>query len=131
MSNVAPRFVPDGRPNGLLRLVARIAKNLALDGARRDRALPLEPHDEPEIEPSVPDPLLRETMLGRWEGMTEPEIVASGDGEAWDRWRSSPDLHRPPESEPLDQVCERMLDALGQIRRSTPSGSAGGAVPRG
>jgi RNA polymerase sigma-70 factor (ECF subfamily) len=56
---IAPRFVADGRENGLLRLAARVARNLALDGARRARALPLEFADEPQLEPSPPDPLLR------------------------------------------------------------------------
>jgi RNA polymerase sigma-70 factor (ECF subfamily) len=60
---VAPRFVPDGRDNGLLRLAHRIAKNLALDGARRARAVPLEPGDEPTLLPSLPDPLLRGAIV--------------------------------------------------------------------
>src|SRR4051812_17702277 len=34
---VAPRLVPDGRPNALLRLAMRIARNLAIDEARRAR----------------------------------------------------------------------------------------------
>lgn len=34
---VAPGFRPDGRPNGLLRLAFRIAKNLAISEARRLR----------------------------------------------------------------------------------------------
>jgi RNA polymerase sigma-70 factor (ECF subfamily) len=32
---VAPRFVPDGRPNGLRRLATRIARNLAISEGRR------------------------------------------------------------------------------------------------
>jgi DNA-directed RNA polymerase specialized sigma24 family protein len=35
---VAPRVRADGRPDGLLRLAARIARNLAIDEARRRRA---------------------------------------------------------------------------------------------
>src|SRR5262245_62061828 len=35
---VAPRFVPDGRPNGLFRLGIRIARNLALSELRRTGA---------------------------------------------------------------------------------------------
>lgn len=34
---IAPRFEPDGRPKGLLRLAIRVARNLALDEARRRR----------------------------------------------------------------------------------------------
>src|SRR5688572_20626218 len=37
---VAPRFVPDGAPNGLLRLGVRIARNLAISEVRRTKALP-------------------------------------------------------------------------------------------
>ncbi|MBT8494883.1 MAG: sigma-70 family RNA polymerase sigma factor, partial [Deltaproteobacteria bacterium] len=39
---VAPRFEPDGKPNGLLRLAIRIAKNLAISEARRMRTRPAE-----------------------------------------------------------------------------------------
>ncbi len=35
--NVAPRFRPDGRPDGLVRLAVRIARNLAIDETRRRR----------------------------------------------------------------------------------------------
>lgn len=65
---VAPRVTPDGRPNALLRLAVRVARNLALDEARRAglRA----PADEAEraalldrlagaAAPEPPDPLLR------------------------------------------------------------------------
>ncbi len=39
---VAPRFVPDGQPDSLLRLAVRIARNLAIDTLRRNRLEPLE-----------------------------------------------------------------------------------------
>lgn len=39
---VAPRFVPDGAPNGLLRLGVRIGRNLAVSEVRRTRAKPAE-----------------------------------------------------------------------------------------
>jgi len=45
---VAPRFVPDGRPNGVLRLAWRIARNLALDQSRV--ALRIEPADVETLE---------------------------------------------------------------------------------
>jgi RNA polymerase sigma-70 factor (ECF subfamily) len=59
---VAPRFQADGRPNGLLRLALRIARNLALSEARRlGRALL--PGELPDLaDPRAgeePDPLLR------------------------------------------------------------------------
>jgi RNA polymerase sigma factor (sigma-70 family) len=40
---VAPRFVPDGRPEALLRLAVRIARNLAIDVLRRSRLEPFDP----------------------------------------------------------------------------------------
>ena len=63
---VAPRFVPDGRPNGLLRLGVRIGRNLAVSEVRRTRARPAEAEDleralaeAEDGEPAAPDPLLR------------------------------------------------------------------------
>jgi DNA-directed RNA polymerase specialized sigma24 family protein len=62
---VAPRFKPDPEPNALLRLSCRIAKNLAIDHARRDRR---KSDDESAIQnasvtPVAPDPLLRRRLL--------------------------------------------------------------------
>jgi DNA-directed RNA polymerase specialized sigma24 family protein len=65
---VAPRFVPDGRPNGLVRLGVRIARNLAVSEVRRTRAVPAEADDleqalaaaEQPVAP--PDPMLREAI---------------------------------------------------------------------
>jgi DNA-directed RNA polymerase specialized sigma24 family protein len=61
---VAPRFEPDGRPNGLLRLGVRIARNLAVSELRRLRATP---HEDVEalVEPvaaNAPDPMLRQAI---------------------------------------------------------------------
>ncbi|HWB75511.1 MAG TPA: RNA polymerase sigma factor [Nannocystaceae bacterium] len=56
---VAPRFVDDGRPDALVRLAIRIARNLALDELRRRR-----------VEPA--------TTL-QLEAMTPPETIAPGD----------------------------------------------------
>src|SRR5579863_6842128 len=39
---VAPRFVSDGKPNGLFRLAVRTARNLALSELRRAHATPSE-----------------------------------------------------------------------------------------
>ncbi|PYO56614.1 MAG: hypothetical protein DMD83_13510, partial [Candidatus Rokuibacteriota bacterium] len=39
---VAPRFVPDGRPDGLVRLAIRIARNVAVSELRRNRLDPVE-----------------------------------------------------------------------------------------
>lgn len=64
---VAPRFVPDGRPDGLLRLAIRIARNLAIGQLRRRRTAPevvarLEREDEATIDPHPADPMLREVI---------------------------------------------------------------------
>ena len=67
---VAPRHLPDGRPNSLLRLAIRIARNLAIDEVRRVRA---EPMDDDGMERALaaaeasafrdgPDPLLRRVI---------------------------------------------------------------------
>jgi DNA-directed RNA polymerase specialized sigma24 family protein len=64
---VASRFEPDGRPNGLLRLGVRIARNLAVSEVRRTKATPVDPPKLEEMEtgiaPYVPDPLLREAII--------------------------------------------------------------------
>jgi DNA-directed RNA polymerase specialized sigma24 family protein len=66
---VAPRCVPDGRPNALLRLGVRIARNLALDELRRTRSVAIDPEaleralaDDATPEPRAPDPLLRRAI---------------------------------------------------------------------
>jgi RNA polymerase sigma factor (sigma-70 family) len=62
---VAGRFEPDGRPNGLLRLAIRIARNLAISETRRTRATPVEAeHLENivETEAHEPDPMLRKAI---------------------------------------------------------------------
>lgn len=57
---VAPRVVPDGRPDTLLRLGVRIARNLAIDEARRLRTTVELPADlEESVPPVLPDPGLR------------------------------------------------------------------------
>ena len=59
---VAPRFVQDGAPNGLLRLAVRIARNLAVSEVRRTRATSVE-DVEIAVEPVPPDPLLRAAII--------------------------------------------------------------------
>jgi DNA-directed RNA polymerase specialized sigma24 family protein len=59
---VAPRLEPDGRPNALLRMALRIARNLAIDEARSasrsrtDDDATLDALEAPA--PALPDPLL-------------------------------------------------------------------------
>lgn len=66
---VAPRYTGDGRPNGLLRLAVRMARNLAIDELRRKRLETvaiekllhaLESRDVEE--PTAPDPFLRQAI---------------------------------------------------------------------
>jgi RNA polymerase sigma-70 factor (ECF subfamily) len=67
---LAPRFVPDGRENALLRWAVRVARNLAVSERRRLRAVPeaddaLEValhKEEPALDPRLPDPHLREAI---------------------------------------------------------------------
>jgi RNA polymerase sigma-70 factor (ECF subfamily) len=91
---VAPRLIPDGRPNALLRFAARAARNLAVDEARRAgfRA----PVDEEQLTrlvdglaaagaPEGPDPLLRrliaacrDRLAGRPRAALEGRLAAGG-----------------------------------------------------
>ena len=61
---VAPRFRPDGRANGLLRLGCRIARNLATDEVRRGRlhAGAFDADPVVEMASSGSDPLLRRAI---------------------------------------------------------------------
>lgn len=66
---IASRHRPDGRPDSLLRLAIRIARNMALDEARRaGRKASLDdarsaPDTMAEYQTSTPDPLLKEILL--------------------------------------------------------------------
>lgn len=67
MWQVAPRVQPDGRPNALLRLAIRSARNLAISELRKARVRPavvasLEQLPEPSAVMSGPDPLLRRVI---------------------------------------------------------------------
>lgn len=66
---VAPRFRPDGRPNGLLRLGLRTARNLAASEVQRPEVSsvgPVTSADTPPpfegVEGKQPDPMLRRTI---------------------------------------------------------------------
>jgi broad specificity phosphatase PhoE len=68
-------------------------------------------------------PALRETMLGDWEGLTEAEIIARGDEEHWRQYRRDPMNHRPPNSESLDKVWERLVSVKDALRRTHGEGN--------
>lgn len=60
---VAPRFAPDGRPNGFLRLGIRVARNLALDALKKRREqIGVDLEDEAGFAPTEADPLLRSVI---------------------------------------------------------------------
>lgn len=65
---VAPRVLPDGQPNGLLRVALRAARNLAVDELRRHRVAEaarreMEARSDAEVADwQPPDPLLRERI---------------------------------------------------------------------
>lgn len=67
-------------------------------------------------------PLLRETMLGDWEGLTRADIEARGEAEHLERYRRDPHAHRPPGGETLEAAWERMEQAAHAIRAAHPSG---------
>jgi DNA-directed RNA polymerase specialized sigma24 family protein len=67
---VASRVEPDGKPDALLRVGIRIARNLAISERRRARGVPTEDEDLEralalqERSATAPDPLLRKTIAG-------------------------------------------------------------------
>lgn len=67
-------------------------------------------------------PLLREIMLGEWEGLNQEEIEARGDAELLRQYRSSPGGARPPGGETLDHAWERMMRVRHEIGAAHPDG---------
>lgn len=67
-------------------------------------------------------PLLREIMLGEWEGLNQEEIEARGDGELLRKYRSSPAGARPPGGETLEHAWERMMRVRTEIAAAHPGG---------
>ncbi len=68
-------------------------------------------------------PLLRETNLGDWEGLTHNEIIERGDAELFERYQENSFLNRPPNAETLESAWGRMTTALTQIKERYPSES--------
>lgn len=61
---VAPRFVADGKPNGLVRFAVRVARNLAVSELRRNRhSEPIETDALPADTAGLPDPMLRAAIV--------------------------------------------------------------------
>lgn len=65
--------------------------------------------------------LLRETMLGDWEGLTAEEIEARGDGSLLALYRRDSFTHRPPGAETMAAAWERLLCAGKTIRAACPA----------
>lgn len=99
----APGFVSDGRPNGLLRLGIRIARNLAVSELRRTKSRPVADEDlevalarAERVDFSGPDPMLREVLATCRERLpTQPRAALDariGGAVADDGVRSDDDL---------------------------------------
>lgn len=76
---VAPRFERDGRDNGLLRLVLRISRNLALDELKRRREVcgtDLEVVDDRAVAPEEIDPMLRRLIAECFERLPNQPSTA-------------------------------------------------------
>ena len=67
-------------------------------------------------------PLLRETCLGDWEGLTRADIEARGDGQLLTDYLRDSHTFRPPGAETLEAVWERISRAVQAIRHDHPSG---------
>ena len=67
-------------------------------------------------------PLLRETCLGEWEGLTRADIEARGDQQLLADYLRDSHTYRPPGSETLEAVWERISRAAQAIRRDHPNG---------
>lgn len=69
---VAPRFAADGTENGLLRLLLRIGRNLAIDEVRRRHreVAQLDP-ETPAVQASPPDPMLRKALAECFDRLPE------------------------------------------------------------
>ncbi|MCC6728899.1 MAG: histidine phosphatase family protein [Chthonomonadales bacterium] len=68
-------------------------------------------------------PALREAYFGCWEGLTEADIVARGEGERLAAYRRDAEGGRPPGSEPLDVMWARLTRALEAIRDEARGGT--------
>ncbi len=68
--------------------------------------------------PVASDPRLRETSMGRWEGLTREEVVADWPGE-WERWRTTSAHNSPPGGESRWQVAQRAAEVVAELDGGT------------
>ena len=73
--------------------------------------------------PVFPDPDLREMCLGKWVGMTVPEIQAAFPG-TYEEWLSDPLAHPAPGGERLEAFATRVTAAFERIRAARPGRDA-------
>ena len=113
---VAPRVEPDGRPNSLLRLGVRIARNLAISELRR-RRVPLASTEAltalaetQGVEPIEPDPILRQTLARCREGLRGPPARALA--------QRLEDGGRRPDRELAEALDMKLNTFLQNIRRA-------------
>ena len=69
--------------------------------------------------PVFPEPGLREMCLGKWEGMTVPEIQAAFPG-TYEAWLADPLAHPAPGGERLEAFARRVTDAFERVRAAQP-----------
>lgn len=117
---------PEGEDQARL-LAARLARRSVpftavwssdLMRAQQTAAILAAPHNLP----IHATPLLRETGMGDWEGLTHADILARGEGEHFMRFRTDSVRYPPPNSETLVDAQMRIRTALEQIRVSHLSG---------
>ncbi len=60
------------------------------------------------------DPRLRETSMGRWEGLTRDEVIAGWPAE-WDAWRTTSAHASPPGGESRWQVAQRAAAVVDEL----------------
>ena len=73
--------------------------------------------------PVFPDPDLREMCLGKWEGMTVPEIQEAFPG-TYEGWLADPLAHPAPGGERLDAFARRVTEAFERLRAAQPGRDA-------
>jgi broad specificity phosphatase PhoE len=69
--------------------------------------------------PVLPEPGLQEMRLGRWEGMTVPEIQAAFPG-SYERWLADPLTHPAPDGERLEDFAHRVVEAWTRLCAARP-----------
>lgn len=73
---VAPRLVPDGEPDMLVRFAVRVARNTAISELRRLGKRSVEPAPIENVAPSEPDPMLREVIRSCRDALPDKPALA-------------------------------------------------------